>query len=94
VTTPEMISMGCRLNISESEAMRQILMAGDIATENLIIVHSCAVSNEAVRYTRQAIPPRQERQSRQRDCRHRLRRPGRSSDVCRDAGNQRSGWQF
>lgn len=55
MTTPEMISMGCRLNIAESEALRQNLMASDIATENLIIVNSCAVTNEAVRQTRQAI---------------------------------------
>ena len=40
-----MISMGCRLNIAESEKLRQ----------NLIIVNSCAVTNEAVRQTRQAI---------------------------------------
>jgi threonylcarbamoyladenosine tRNA methylthiotransferase MtaB len=48
---PEIISMGCRLNIAESEAMRRI--AG--ARNDLIIVNSCAVTNEAVRQTRQAI---------------------------------------
>jgi threonylcarbamoyladenosine tRNA methylthiotransferase MtaB len=46
-----MITLGCRLNIAESEAMRQ-LAAGE---DDLIIVNSCAVTNEAVRQTRQAI---------------------------------------
>ncbi len=43
------ITLGCRLNFAESEAMRTL--AGDDA----IIVNSCAVTNEAVRQTRQAI---------------------------------------
>lgn len=43
--------MGCRLNAAESEAMR--VLAGTEA--DLIIVNSCAVTNEAVRQTRQAI---------------------------------------
>jgi threonylcarbamoyladenosine tRNA methylthiotransferase MtaB len=47
----QIISMGCRLNAAESEAMR--LLAGD--QDDLIIVNSCAVTNEAVRQTRQAI---------------------------------------
>ncbi|HET9427545.1 MAG TPA: tRNA (N(6)-L-threonylcarbamoyladenosine(37)-C(2))-methylthiotransferase MtaB [Allosphingosinicella sp.] len=48
---PEMITMGCRLNAAESEAMR-MLAAHE---EDLVIVNSCAVTNEAVRQTRQAI---------------------------------------
>ncbi|HEY0131004.1 MAG TPA: radical SAM protein, partial [Allosphingosinicella sp.] len=48
---PEVITLGCRLNAAESEAMR--LLAGD--EEDLVIVNSCAVTNEAVRQTRQAI---------------------------------------
>ena len=48
---PEVITMGCRLNAAESEAMRQ-LAAGE---DDLIIINSCAVTNEAVRQTRQAI---------------------------------------
>jgi threonylcarbamoyladenosine tRNA methylthiotransferase MtaB len=51
VSGPEVITLGCRLNIAESEAMRQ-LAAGE---DDLIIVNSCAVTNEAVRQTRQAI---------------------------------------
>jgi threonylcarbamoyladenosine tRNA methylthiotransferase MtaB len=45
----ETITLGCRLNFAESEAMRGL--AGD----DSIIVNSCAVTNEAVRQTRQAI---------------------------------------
>jgi threonylcarbamoyladenosine tRNA methylthiotransferase MtaB len=47
----EIITMGCRLNAAESEAMRK-LAAGE---DDLVIVNSCAVTNEAVRQTRQAI---------------------------------------
>ncbi len=47
--TVETITLGCRLNFAESEMMRGL--AGDDA----IIVNSCAVTNEAVRQTRQAI---------------------------------------
>ena len=43
------ITLGCRLNFAESETMRAL--AGD----DTIIVNSCAVTNEAVRQTRQAI---------------------------------------
>lgn len=45
----ETITLGCRLNFAESEMMRG-LAGGDT-----IIVNSCAVTNEAVRQTRQAI---------------------------------------
>ncbi|HET9639789.1 MAG TPA: tRNA (N(6)-L-threonylcarbamoyladenosine(37)-C(2))-methylthiotransferase MtaB [Allosphingosinicella sp.] len=47
----EVITLGCRLNAAESEAMR--LLAG--GEDDLVIVNSCAVTNEAVRQTRQAI---------------------------------------
>jgi threonylcarbamoyladenosine tRNA methylthiotransferase MtaB len=47
----EVITLGCRLNMAESEAMRGLAGAED----DLIIVNSCAVTNEAVRQTRQAI---------------------------------------
>nr|WP_249171966.1 MiaB/RimO family radical SAM methylthiotransferase [Erythrobacter sp. JK5] len=47
----EVISLGCRLNIAESERMRAMLAeAGDV-----VVVNSCAVTSEAVRQTRQAI---------------------------------------
>ena len=48
---PEVISLGCRLNIAESERMRA-MMAGE---RDLVVVNSCAVTREAVRQTRQAI---------------------------------------
>lgn len=49
--TLEVISLGCRLNLSESEDLRRLL-----AAENeLVVVNSCAVTAEAVRQTRQAI---------------------------------------
>jgi threonylcarbamoyladenosine tRNA methylthiotransferase MtaB len=51
VSGPEVITLGCRLNYAESEAMR-VLAQGE---DDLIIVNSCAVTNEAVRQTRQAI---------------------------------------
>ena len=49
--TVEVISLGCRLNLSESEVLRGMLGSG----ENLVVVNSCAVTAEAVRQTRQAI---------------------------------------
>lgn len=53
-----MISLGCRLNIAESEQIRALL-----ANEsNVVVVNSCAVTSAAVRQTRQAI--RQARKAR------------------------------
>jgi len=51
VSGPELITLGCRLNAAESEAMRLLAVGQD----DLVIVNSCAVTNEAVRHTRQAI---------------------------------------
>jgi threonylcarbamoyladenosine tRNA methylthiotransferase MtaB len=47
----EVITMGCRLNLAESNALQQQLGQAD----DLIVINSCAVTNEAVRQTRQAI---------------------------------------
>src|SRR5690606_6798432 len=47
----EVVSLGCRLNISESEQIRAILADED----NVVVINSCAVTSEAVRTTRQAI---------------------------------------
>lgn len=47
----EVISLGCRLNLSESEDIRAMLGGAD----DLVVVNSCAVTMEAVRQTRQAI---------------------------------------
>ncbi len=47
----EVVSLGCRLNLSESESLRGMLGGA----ENLVVINSCAVTSEAVRQTRQAI---------------------------------------
>ena len=47
----EAITLGCRLNFAESETIARNSKAG----EEWIVVNSCAVTNEAVRQTRQAI---------------------------------------
>lgn len=47
----QVISLGCRLNISESEQIKAML-----GTErDVVVINSCAVTSEAVRQTRQAI---------------------------------------
>ena len=45
----ETITLGCRLNFAESEVLKAR------APDGAIVVNSCAVTNEAVRQTRQAI---------------------------------------
>lgn len=45
------ITLGCRLNFAESETLKRQAPAG----ADWVIVNSCAVTNEAVRQTRQAI---------------------------------------
>jgi threonylcarbamoyladenosine tRNA methylthiotransferase MtaB len=47
----EIHSLGCRLNLSESERLRAML-AGE---RDVVVVNSCAVTAEAVRQTRQTI---------------------------------------
>ena len=47
----EVVSLGCRLNLSESERLRAILPQD----QDLVVINSCAVTAEAVRQTRQAI---------------------------------------
>ncbi len=51
MNAPQVVSLGCRLNISESERIRAMLVGED----NLVVINSCAVTSEAVRQTRQAI---------------------------------------
>jgi threonylcarbamoyladenosine tRNA methylthiotransferase MtaB len=50
---PQVITFGCRLNTLESEVMRQAAQAQGL--DDLIIVHTCAVTAEAERQARQAI---------------------------------------
>ena len=45
-----MISLGCRLNIAESETIRTL-----IGERDTVVVNSCAVTNAAVKATRNAI---------------------------------------
>ena len=47
----ETITLGCRLNFAESETIAELAQPG----EDWVVVNSCAVTNEAVRQTRQAI---------------------------------------
>jgi threonylcarbamoyladenosine tRNA methylthiotransferase MtaB len=47
----EIVTLGCRLNAAESEAMRQLARDQD----DLVIVNSCAVTAEAVRQARKEI---------------------------------------
>ena len=47
---PQVISLGCRLNIAESEAIRTLAGGADT-----VVVNSCAVTNAAVAETRKAI---------------------------------------
>lgn len=47
----EVVTLGCRLNISESEELRALLAGED----DLVVVNSCAVTGEAVRQTRRAV---------------------------------------
>jgi len=50
---PEVITFGCRLNTLESEVMRREALAQGL--EDVVIVHTCAVTAEAERQARQAI---------------------------------------
>jgi threonylcarbamoyladenosine tRNA methylthiotransferase MtaB len=47
---PDIISLGCRLNIAESETIRALVGGRD-----MVVVNSCAVTNSAVSETRSAI---------------------------------------
>ncbi len=47
---PEVVSLGCRLNIAESETIRAL-----VAGRDMVVVNSCAVTNAAVKATRVAI---------------------------------------
>jgi len=75
-SSADVISLGCRLNIAESERMKGMLAdAGDV-----VVVNSCAVTSEAVRQTRQAI-----RRARRDRPDARLIVTGCAADIERDA---------
>jgi threonylcarbamoyladenosine tRNA methylthiotransferase MtaB len=50
---PQVVSMGCRLNTAESDAMQTWAKAQNL--DNAIIVNTCAVTTEAERQARQTI---------------------------------------
>ena len=51
--TVDVVTFGCRLNITESEVIRRI--AGAAGLDDLVVVNTCAVTAEAVRQARQSI---------------------------------------
>ncbi|MCP4933142.1 MAG: tRNA (N(6)-L-threonylcarbamoyladenosine(37)-C(2))-methylthiotransferase MtaB [bacterium] len=53
MSKPEIITFGCRLNSFESEVMRTKM--SEAGVEKAIVVNTCAVTNEAVRQSRQSI---------------------------------------
>ena len=71
----EVITLGCRLNLAESERIRALL-AGET---DVVVVNSCAVTAEAVRTTRQAI-----RKARRRRPAARLLVTGCAAEIERD----------
>jgi threonylcarbamoyladenosine tRNA methylthiotransferase MtaB len=50
---PHLITLGCRLNMYESDVMRQYAL--DHNLDNTVIINTCAVTNEAERQSRQAV---------------------------------------
>jgi threonylcarbamoyladenosine tRNA methylthiotransferase MtaB len=52
MTAPDIITFGCRLNIYESEVLRDQL---DAQAEDVVVFNTCAVTGEAVRQARQSI---------------------------------------
>ncbi|UYV14488.1 MiaB/RimO family radical SAM methylthiotransferase [Porphyrobacter sp. ULC335] len=51
MNAPHIVTLGCRMNIAESERMRAML-AGET---DLVVINSCAVTGEALSQTRKAI---------------------------------------
>ena len=58
MTTPDIITFGCRLNAYESEVIRNAASAASL--EDTIVVNTCAVTAEAVRQARQSQLVRKE----------------------------------
>ena len=75
MSEPQVISLGCRLNISESEQIGAMLAQ----ERDLVVINSCAVTSEAVRQTRQAI-----RRARRANPDARLLVTGCAADIERD----------
>lgn len=49
----DVVSFGCRMNLAESQAIREA--AAGAGEKDIVVVNSCAVTNEAARQARQAI---------------------------------------
>ncbi len=54
MTAPEIVTFGCRLNTFESEVMRRHAADAGLG-DDVVVVHTCAVTEEAERQARQAI---------------------------------------
>ena len=52
-STPDVVTLGCRLNAYESEVIRRNAIAAGL--DNAVVVNTCAVTGEAVRQARQTI---------------------------------------
>ncbi|MCC2979035.1 MiaB/RimO family radical SAM methylthiotransferase [Sphingomonas sp. IC4-52] len=48
--SPNVITLGCRLNLAESEAIRALVGASD-----MVVINGCGVTNEAMKQTRVAV---------------------------------------
>lgn len=48
--SPDVITLGCRLNLAESETIRALIGAND-----MVVINGCGVTNEAMRQTRVAV---------------------------------------
>ena len=75
----EVLTFGCRLNAFESEVIAR--EATDAGLTDTVVINSCAVTNEAVRQTRQSIRTAQARAARRAGLRHRMRGAGPARDV-------------
>ena len=75
---PTIITLGCRMNIAESERMRAMLRAA--GERDVVVINSCAVTAEALRQTRQAI-----RRARAAHPQARLIVTGCAAEIARDA---------
>jgi threonylcarbamoyladenosine tRNA methylthiotransferase MtaB len=53
MTAPKFTTLGCRLNVYETEAMKELSQQAGL--DNAVIVNTCAVTAEAVRKSRQEI---------------------------------------
>jgi threonylcarbamoyladenosine tRNA methylthiotransferase MtaB len=51
VSAAQVIGLGCRLNIAETERIAELMVGSD----DLVVINSCSVTGEAVRHTRRAI---------------------------------------